>query len=696
MSENLISVVEVDSEKCTNCYKCISVCPVKYCNDASGDSVEVISNLCIGCGNCIVHCSHDARKIIDDFALAMQDLKKGENIIAICAPAIAANFDDYLRFNGWLKSIGIQAIFDVSFGAELTVKSYIEHIVKNNPKAVIAQPCPAIVSYVEIYKPELLDYLAPADSPMAHIMKMVRRFYPQYSNHKIFVVSPCIAKKREFVAINLGDYNVTMTRIVDYFEENNINLDDFPEVDFDNDPAERAVLFSSPGGLMRTAMRDVPGIEKSTRKIEGIDEIYHYLDDLHKCINEDCAPLLIDCLNCFKGCNGGTGTKKDKPIDYIEKRVEQRNEKMRKRHHTQNKEKATGKLTKIINKYWEPGLYDRGYTDLSGSYKERIKIPTQAQIDDIHSDMLKTEKADIKNCASCGYDACEGMAIAIFNGLNKIENCHVYLNKLLHTEKEENAEVYYKLKTKTEAIFDLINTIAFHIKELADEAIKQNDIINHLLESLDIIDSSIHDVGNITSNKKNEIDTLIKMSKDSSDKLSHNTEMLKNISKSSKDMFDMVRLINDVNERTNVLAVNAAIESARAGQAGKRFSIIANEVRKLAVSTQNSTEKISDSLETTVNMMEESISSSLDNVNSFKKIIQHVNGVKNAYEEVLTDVTHLVDNSKNIINDINRLSGIARSVKEKSTDINNISDSIKAMLQGMLKKKSKKDGDKVS
>jgi iron only hydrogenase large subunit-like protein len=69
-------------------------------------------------------------------------------MFAIVAPAVAARYDENrLRFNGWLKSLGVQAIFDVAFGAELTVQSYLHHIKTNKPPFVIAQPCPAIVSY---------------------------------------------------------------------------------------------------------------------------------------------------------------------------------------------------------------------------------------------------------------------------------------------------------------------------------------------------------------------------------------------------------------------------------------------------------------------------------------------------------------------------------------------------------------------
>lgn len=237
-------LIAIDRAKCVNCHACITVCPVKFCNDGSGDYMKINPEMCIGCSSCVDACTHQARTVIDNFSEFMTAVNNKERIVAIVAPAIAASFPDtYLNLNGWLKSIGVAALFDVSFGAELTVKSYLEHIKANKPKTVIAQPCPAIVNYIEIHQPELIKYLAPADSPMAHTMKMIRQYYPEYSHHKIAVISPCIAKRREFDAIDLGNFNVTIHSLHQYFKENKINLSKYQPIDFDHEPAERAVLF---------------------------------------------------------------------------------------------------------------------------------------------------------------------------------------------------------------------------------------------------------------------------------------------------------------------------------------------------------------------------------------------------------------------------------------------------------------------
>ncbi len=278
--------------------------------NGSSEKLQINHDMCIGCGNCINACTHKARTLIDDTSRFMEDLKQNKKIIAVAAPAVASFFpDQFLNLNGYLKSLGVEAFFDVSLGAELTVMSYLEYIKEKNPRAVIAQPCPAIVTYIEIHHPELLPFLAPADSPILHIIKLIREFYPQYKNHKIAIISPCIAKRREYDETGMGDYNVTMIELKNLLDSRKINLSSFPKVEYTGVSAERAAGFPIPGGLLDTAERFTPGIRRYTEKIEGVYNIYPYLKEIAEMLNTKAKlPLLIDCLNCEKGCIGGPGT----------------------------------------------------------------------------------------------------------------------------------------------------------------------------------------------------------------------------------------------------------------------------------------------------------------------------------------------------------------------------------------------------
>lgn len=484
-STSLVKVIGIDEDKCVNCHACITACPVKYCNDGSGDVVAINDDMCIACGNCLTACTHDSRYFIDDFYSFLHDVDEKQSIIAIVSPAVAANFPDrYLKLNGWLKSMGVKAVFDVSFGAELTVKSYINHIDFNQPKTTIAQPCAALVTYIELYQPQLIKHLAPVDSPMVHTMKMIREYYSEYRNCKIAVISPCNAKKREFEATGFGDYNIAYKSIANYIKDRNLSLENFPETDFDNPPAERAVSFSSPGGLLQTAKRWMPDLEYNTRKIEGVNVVYNYLEQFEKMFENNYAPLLVDCLSCEYGCNAGPLTVvKEKSIDEIEHWVNKRNKELKDRHlgkYRGNNTKALQEIEQTIENYWSEDLYKRKYVNRWRN--STLKYPNEDELKDIYSRMHKHTEKDLYNCSACGYGLCEKMAIAIFNGLNKPENCHFFLG----SENEINTQEIIRSKEYFSNIIETSND-GFVQVDNDGRIVNVNNALKKMLKKSDLI-----------------------------------------------------------------------------------------------------------------------------------------------------------------------------------------------------------------
>lgn len=158
------------NENCIGCNRCISVCPVITANRAiekDGKTViEVDSDYCVACGVCF-DCDHKARSFRDDTDKFFEDLKRGEKISLLLAPAFSANYpEEYKRVLGGLKKLGVNRIISVSFGADITTWAYLHYISKHHFTGGISQPCPAVVNYIEHYIPELLPRLMPVHSPM--------------------------------------------------------------------------------------------------------------------------------------------------------------------------------------------------------------------------------------------------------------------------------------------------------------------------------------------------------------------------------------------------------------------------------------------------------------------------------------------------------------------------------------------------
>lgn len=619
---NLFPVVKVDTDKCTNCHACITACPVKFCNDGSNDYVTINQDLCIGCGNCIEACTHEARYGVDDFDRFISDINKYK-FTAIAAPAVAANFPgNYLKINGWLKSLGIEAIFDVSFGAELTVKSYLDYAQKKSPKTIVAQPCPAIVTFCEIYHPELLKYLAPADSPMLHTIKMIETFYKKrFSEHKIAVVSPCFAKKREFDETGYSEkvYNITYKSISKYLQENKIDITEFEEVDFYNPPAERAVLFSTPGGLMQTAERDMPGLISSTRKIEGVHTIYKYLSEFNNSVNNGTNPFLIDCLNCEMGCNGGPGTlNQKKGVDEIEYLINQRNIEVQKKYKSKKISKTSKKVNKIINKYWKPNLYNRSYKDLSGN--NTIKEPNETELKQVYESMHKHSDDDIYNCTACGYGNCHAMAVAIFNGLNKPENCHYYKHKMIEIEHQKAEEGQ---KQAMSALIK-IDQSQKKLKKEHDKKLRLAEAISSTTTELEANNDSIAKMAN----------NLFDLSSSQQISLKELVNGIEDAYKITTELRPIVNSITEIAEQTDLLALNAAIEAARAGEVGRGFAVVSEEVKNLAEITQKEVKKIEP--------FAKKIKFSFDEINQVSKdVFQQFEDIANLTSEVTTSTEEM-------------------------------------------------------
>lgn len=680
------SVISVDKEKCVNCQSCIAVCPVKMCNNGAGDHVAFDEKLCIGCGSCIEACTHGARKGIDDAELFFDSLKKGEKIVAIVAPAAIVSFRGKdLELNGFLKSLGVEAIFDVSFGAELTTKSYVEYIKSKNPDCVISQPCPALVSFIETYRPELIKYLAPADSPMLHCAKMIKEFYTKYSGYKIAAISPCYAKRREFDETGVCDYNVTMRSIQKYMEEKKLKLDSFPKVEYENPAAERGVLYSTPGGLMRTAERFVPGISEKTRKIEGNPKVFHYLAKFSE-TNKNKKPCftLVDCLNCENGCNEGAGTTNqgmhlDEMESFVENRMQERRSYWEKKGHS--KKSALKKLNKAIDEFWRPGLYDRTYVDRSAYFRQTIKEPSQEDIQKIYKDMHKKTKADILNCGACGYEDCEQMAVAIYNGLNRPENCTHYTNILKDIMNEQHQdEVKRSVRKVVEAGAEKLTENGRDVQTLTDAARDMSESVSTSSSAVEEMIANINSINTILEHNAESVGLLDGATRKGMAGIENVAELVSQIEENSNGLSEMSSVIQKIASQTNLLAMNAAIEAAHAGDSGRGFAVVADEIRKLAESSGSQARKISDVLKNVKQLIDATFKDTGDVQKEFSEVVQLSGTVVEQEQTVRRAISEQNEGGKQLLQAVGTMRELTQTVKERTekllTDTNAIKESI--------------------
>jgi len=573
------NVITIDEDKCVGCNQCISVCPVPEANyaivDAEGNNkVRIDDDKCIRCGACVHACEHDARGYVDDTERFFADLKAGKKISIIGAPAVRFNFDNYKKMFGFLKSVGVDKLYDVSFGADICTWAYLKAIAETGIKTVIAQPCPAIVNYIEKYKTDIMDKLSPVHSPMLCTAVYLRKYMK--AEEPIAFISPCIAKIDEIndpVNQGLVQYNVTYSKIKEYCKKNGINLEGFPEKDFENEPyCGLGLTFSRPGGLREN-------VEHYTRdawvkQVEGSELAYHYLREYSGRVKEGKdVPLLVDILNCELGCNHGTGTDRDVEIDDIDGEINKLKQKAIKDKTKLKKKGLFGKEEKVysMQEWCEDNLkwqdFTRAYTNRE---VENFNDMSQSQLEPVYKSLHKDDEQSRRlNCTACGYNNCTHFATAVAKGKNHKENC-IYFNR------KEVAIEQKKIEVKN---MELQN----YVEEL-DEQKNKRSVEFKVLE--DNVNEIMKQVQNLTKAQQNNANSVNSLQKHLFEQLNAVSDNLNNsivkISATMKEFANANEQVVDIAEQTNLLSLNATIEAARAGDHGKGFAVVAGEVRSLA------------------------------------------------------------------------------------------------------------------
>ena len=557
------------NEKCVGCNKCIRSCPVLTANVADKETINVDEEMCIQCGACFDSCMHDARDFDDDTAKFLSDLKKGKKFSVIVAPAFIANYPkEYKKVYGYLKSLGVEHIYSVSFGADITTWAYISYLKETGKTGLISQPCPAIVTYIEKYLPELIPMLVPLHSPMMSEAIYLKK-YEKIKEDLVFL-SPCIAKRLEINDKNTAGYvkyNVTFKKLMEAIGNAYKNAKEAEE----ESSYGLGARYPKPGGL-KECVHFFLGNKTGVLQIEGEEEAYKFLNEyVHRKSN---LPFIVDILNCQKGCIRGTAT--DEKIDDIDVELainemnklvinEPKPGRKNKRNPWNSALSLEQRWKYFCEQFKELDLQDfkRAYTNK----KVTIGTPNEKELEAIYKELGKeTKESRHIDCSCCGYHTCYDMAKAMYNGVNNKENCIHYIKLLAEQEKEEIEEIHFS-----------------NVKQQED----RNEKIHLIIDQFDRLNEGIVElsqVNDVTADDAGSVAQVVSEVMKQCETISKSLELFVEFS----DLYvKSNQSIAGIANKTNLLSLNASIEAARAGELGRGFAVVAGEIRTLAASTKD-------------------------------------------------------------------------------------------------------------
>jgi len=227
-------------------------------------------------------------------------------------------------------------------------------------------------------------------------------------------------------------------------------------------------------------------------------------------------------------------------------------------------------------------------------------------------------------------------------------------NDLMGYNKDFNSTINEEKKL-IDNINESISDIARSIKDLNMDIMSQSELIESSSISINGLSENIKSMTVLSKNAENISNDTYSAVKIGYDKIIKTEKTIKELETDSSAIMATMNIIEDISERTNILAMNAAIEAARAGKYGEGFGIIAKEVRNLASGTKKNSIDIRKNLQTILTRIKEFVKDYSVLTTELEKIMDSTNKTKTIIDEINFAINEGDAATANILESTNKL-----------------------------------------
>ena len=214
-----------------------------------------------------------------------------------------------------------------------------------------------------------------------------------------------------------------------------------------------------------------------------------------------------------------------------------------------------------------------------------------------------------------------------------------------------------------------VSEIVERLEDLNRAATDQSASVTQSTASIEEMVASIKNVNEISDEKNRSAEELTLIAEESRNSVKQTGDLVEEITKLTESTLEVISVINAVASRTNLLAMNAAIEAAHAGDAGRGFSVVADEIRKLAESTGNNAKSINESLGAMVSKIKMVKTASQSSIDAMEKMAVDVKGFTRSFAEISSSMSEMSIGSQEVLNASEALSMLTQNLNHAIGDM---------------------------
>lgn len=316
-----------------------------------------------------------------------------------------------------------------------------------------------------------------------------------------------------------------------------------------------------------------------------------------------------------------------------------------------------------------------------GNLADRINVSSRDEMGRLSSnvneftDKLSLSIKKIKETSKTNLDLKE----ILVSSVSKVSQSSERANAIMQSIAEEMLELNGTVKTTSAQV----GTVEEHLSILDRVQQEQISMIDDISSSITEMIASVASVKEITQRKKSALTGLVKVSREGALKFEDTNREITKIHENLSEIQKTADIIQEIAERTNLLAMNAAIEAAHAGAEGRGFAVVANEIKKLAEATSSNSTVINNIMSTVTANIQDAVNAGANTQTVFARIDAEVLETTDSFDEIAGNMVELHSGGTQIHESLSRLNGISGQVTNATSAMREASAENKASIRAV-------------